>query len=93
MLRKARDSLDGLGWEIEEAEPDLREADEVFDVLRALSFVRDFQDEYSQHREQLKETLAANIEAGLRLTPSQIASAQTTTHRHLRPHGGILLTL
>ena len=76
VLRKTRESLDGLGWQIEEAEPDLSEADEVFDVLRALSFVRDYHAEYEQHRELLKETLAANIEAGLRLAPSQIAGAQ-----------------
>jgi amidase len=75
-LREARRAIDGLGWEIEEAEPDLREADEVFDVLRALSFVGNYHADYVQHRELLKETVAANIEAGLRLTPLQIARAQ-----------------
>ena len=77
VLRKARDRIDGLGWEIEEAEPDLREADEAFDVLRAFSFASDYRAEYEQHRELLKETLVANIEAGLRLTPLQIAAAQS----------------
>ena len=76
-LCEARRAIDGLGWDIEEAEPDLRDADEVFDVLRALSFVGGHHAEYVRHRELLKETVAANIEAGLRLTPLQIAAAQS----------------
>ena len=76
VLEGARLTLEELSLEIEEAEPDLKGADEVFDVLRALSFVRSMHTEYSQHRGLLKETLAANIEAGLRLTARQIAKAQ-----------------
>ena len=76
VLGAARNKLDELGWDMAEAEPDLSGADEVFEVLRALSFVRDLHAEYSQHRELLKETVATNIEAGLRLAPQQIANAQ-----------------
>ncbi len=76
MLEEGRRALDGLGWQVEEAEPDLRGADEVFDVLRALSFVRGLHTEYVQHRDLLKDTVVQNIEAGLRLTPLRIAAAQ-----------------
>ncbi|MBN2204558.1 MAG: amidase, partial [Thermoleophilia bacterium] len=76
VLEEGRRALDGLGWQVEEAEPDLRAADEVFDVLRALSFVRALHHEYVAHRELLKDTVVQNIEAGLRLTPLRIAAAQ-----------------
>ncbi|HSL96727.1 MAG TPA: amidase [Thermoleophilia bacterium] len=76
VLEEGRRVLDGLGWQVEEAEPDLRGADEVFEVLRALSFVRALHHEYVAHRESLKDTVAQNIEAGLRLTPLRIAAAQ-----------------
>jgi len=78
VLATARTAIEGLGWEIEEAEPDLSRADEVFDVLRALGFVRDYGGEYERHRELLKETVAGNIEAGLRLSGARVAAAQTT---------------
>jgi amidase len=76
VLEEGRRAVDGLGWQIEEAEPDLRVADEVFEVLRALSFVRALHHEYVAHRDLLKDTVVQNIEAGLRLTPLRIAAAQ-----------------
>ncbi len=76
VLEAGRRALEGLGWQIEEAEPDLTGADDVFDVLRALSFVRSLHDEYVRRRSLLKDTVVQNIEAGLRLTPLQIAAAQ-----------------
>jgi amidase len=76
VLEGGRRALDGLGWQVEEAEPDLRGADEVFEVLRALSFVRGLHDEYLRHRDLLKDTVVWNIEQGLRLTPLRIAAAQ-----------------
>jgi len=76
VLEQGRRALGGLGWEIVEAEPDLSGADEVFEVLRALSFVRGLHDEYTRHRDLLKATVVQNIEAGLRLAPPRIAAAQ-----------------
>ena len=76
VLEEGRRALDGLGWQVEEAEPDPCGADEVFEVLRALGFVRALHHEYVAHRELLKDTAAENIEAGLRLTPLRIAAAQ-----------------
>ncbi|MEE4275207.1 MAG: amidase [Thermoleophilia bacterium] len=76
VLGEGRRALDGLGWQGEEAEPDLRGADEVFEVMRALSFVRALHREYVAHRDLLKDTVVENIEAGLRLTPLRIAAAQ-----------------
>jgi amidase len=76
VLEEGRRALCGLGWEVEEAEPDLGGADEVFEVLRALSFVRAHHPEYVAHRGSLKDTVVQNIETGLRLTPLRIATAQ-----------------
>ena len=76
VLEEGRRALEGLGWEVEEAEPDLRGADEVFEVLRALSFVRGLHGDYVHHPDLLKDTVVQNIEAGLRLTPLRIAAAQ-----------------
>ena len=76
VLEEGRRALDGLGWQIDEAEPDLHGADEVFEVLRALGFVRALHHEYVAHRDLLKDTVVWNIEQGLRLTPLRIAAAQ-----------------
>jgi len=76
VLEGGRRAIEGLGWQVEEAEPDLSGADEVFEALRALSFVRGLHHEYVHHRDLLKDTVAQNIEAGLRLTPLRIAAAQ-----------------
>ena len=52
VLEEGRRALEGLGWQVEEAEPDLAGADDVFDVLRALSFLRSLHDEYARHRDR-----------------------------------------
>ncbi len=75
VLARARALLEDLGCVVEDAEPDLSGADEAFDVLRALSFVVAHHDKWLQHRELLKDTVAWNIQEGLKLTPERIAAA------------------
>jgi amidase len=67
--------LERLGCEVDDAEPDLSDADEAFDVLRALGFVANHHDKWLRHRDLLKDTVVWNIEAGLDLTPLRIAAA------------------
>jgi amidase len=67
--------LEELGCVVEEAEPDLRGADEAFETLRALRFAGLYGPLLDQHRDRLKDTVVWNIERGLELTPAQISRA------------------
>ncbi|NJN18781.1 MAG: amidase [Oscillochloris sp.] len=64
-----------LGCEIEEATPDFQDADEIFMTLRALSFEAGLGALLDTNREQLKDTVIWNIEAGRALSGPQIARA------------------
>ncbi|MGZ5037306.1 MAG: amidase [Usitatibacter sp.] len=75
VLEKQRKALESLGCVVEEAHPDLRGADEVFHVLRALSFVMRYRELANTHRAQIKETVLWNIEEGMKLDPPRIARA------------------
>lgn len=75
VLAPQRAVFEGLGCEVHDAEPDLSDADEGFDVLRALGFLANHHDKWLLHRELLKDTVVWNIEAGLELTPLRIAQA------------------
>jgi amidase len=63
------------GWQVREAAPCLAAADEVFRVMRALYLAARFGELLRDHRDEIKETLAANIELGLRLTGDEVTSA------------------
>jgi amidase len=73
VLAGARATLEEIGCEVVDAEPDLASADEVFQVLRALNMVR----LAGLPRERLKDTLVWNIEKGLALRPTEIAAARS----------------
>jgi len=68
--------LEDLGALVEEATPDLRDADETFKVWRAWSFALSYGDLLSTHRRFIKDTIIWNVEEGLKLTGSQIAQAE-----------------
>jgi amidase len=65
-----------LGCEVVEASPDLAGVDEVFQVLRAWSFVYSLRNEYATHRHLLKGTVVWNIEQGMRLSGLDLAAAE-----------------
>src|SRR5689334_4021903 len=75
VLTAMRGRLEAAGCVVTDAAPALADADEVFQVLRAARMaakaplLRD-------HREQVKATLAWNIEKGLALTGEQVAVAR-----------------
>ena len=75
VLEKRRGVFESLGCIVEEAYPDLDGADEVFRVLRALSFVMRYGELAKTHRGQIKETVLWNVEEGLKLEPARIARA------------------
>jgi amidase len=75
VLSAARDRLEQAGCEVADQAPDLSDADEVFQVLRAARMAG-MAPLLRAHRGQIKAALAWNIEKGIALTGEQIASAQ-----------------
>ena len=67
--------LGDLGCTVEAAHPDLRDADEIFQVLRAWKTAAARVSDYREHRDRLKDTVIWNIERGLPLSGLEIADA------------------
>jgi len=59
--------LEELGCRVESAEPDLRDAEEIFLTLRSLLFADEFGPLLPDAREQLKDTIVWNTEHGLQV--------------------------
>jgi amidase len=76
VLESQRHIFEALGCIVEEAQPDFRDADEIFKTLRAWSFESSMGELLKTHRDQLKETVIWNIEAGAKLTGPQVAQAE-----------------
>jgi amidase len=65
-----------LGCIVEDATPDLRDADEIFLVLRAWDYELAYGALLREHRALMKDTVVWNIEQGARLTGSQVGAAE-----------------
>jgi amidase len=76
ITRKAAYSLAEHGVIVEDAHPDLSEAHECFQTLRALGFAVGRGKLLETHRDQLKPEVIWNIEKGLNLTGEQIIRAE-----------------
>lgn len=72
-VNSTRSIFESLGCIVEDAEPNLAEADEIFKAWRAWFFESVFAPEYTNHKELLKDTIIWNIEQGLTLTGAQLA--------------------
>jgi amidase len=75
-IEKQRPVFASLGCAIEEAAPDLRDADEAFRVWRAWLFDLGYSEMLEKHRAQMKDTVVWNIEEGMKLTGPQIGRAE-----------------
>lgn len=75
-IEQALPAFADLGCSVEAATPDLRDADEIFEVLRAWNFDLTHGELLQTRRDQLKQTVVWNIEEGQRLTGSQVALAE-----------------
>ena len=73
VLESIRPVFKSLGCLVEEAEPNLAEAEEAFQVQRAIGFVEAFDDLLEAQRPLMKDTLVGNIEAGRGMDGSRIA--------------------
>ena len=65
-----------LGCTVEESDPDLRDADEIFQTLRAFSFAMAHEAHLRDHRDKMKDTLVWNVEKGLALGAMEVAHAE-----------------
>jgi amidase len=76
VLEGARPVFEGLGCVVEEGEPDFSGADEIFLTWRAWYYELSFGHLLDEHRDELKDTVAWNIEEGRKLTGSQLGRAE-----------------
>jgi amidase len=75
-VEAAAEKLAQAGIIVEEAHPDLSEAHECFQVLRALSFATGLKDLLARHGDRLKPEIVWNVEKGLKLTVEEIIRAE-----------------
>jgi amidase len=75
-LEPQRKILESLGCVIDEAQPDLRDAREIFQALRAFAFATRYGPMLAEHRHQIKDTVIWNTEQGLKLTARELAEAE-----------------
>ena len=76
IVMKAARKFEQAGVIVEEAHPDLHEALECAQVLRALSYAVGMRTLLENHRAQLKPEIIWNIEKGLALTGAEISKAE-----------------
>jgi len=74
-LASVPDELSDLGCEVVETWPDLSDAPEIFQTLRAWMFAHRYGPLLENHREQLKETVIWNAEKGLSMSMRDHAEA------------------
>jgi len=75
-IDKQRAVFESLGCVLEEKFPDLSGADEAFMVWRAWLFELMYGELLKTHRDQMKDTVIWNTEAGVKLTGPQIGQAE-----------------
>lgn len=68
--------FEAMGSNVELAEPDLRDAIDIFQTLRAALFATEHADHLRHQRDQLKPEVIWNIEKGLALTADDIGKAE-----------------
>ncbi|MGX5357245.1 amidase [Kocuria sp. KH4] len=87
VLRTQAQVFEQLGAVVEEAVPDLRDADEVFDTTRAFDMATALRATVAEHRKLVKPEIVWNVERGLALTGPQLmdaALARTRLHTAVR---------
>lgn len=75
-IEKQRGVFESLGCVLEEKFPDLSGADEAFKIWRAWLFEIQYGELLKTHRDQIKDTVIWNTEAGEKLSGPQIGQAE-----------------
>ncbi|MDP6750844.1 MAG: amidase [Candidatus Poribacteria bacterium] len=76
VIDRQRHVFKSLGCLVEDGEPDFTDADEIFKVWRAWRFEVAYGALLESHREQMKDTVIWNIEAGVKLSGSEVGQAE-----------------
>jgi amidase len=76
VLAARRPVFEALGCAVEDGEPDLHDARDIFQVWRAWSFATRLAPLLAEHRHQMKDTVVWNIEEGLKLTARDVGEAE-----------------
>lgn len=76
ICRRAAWRFAELGVEVEETHPDLSEAHEAFQTLRALGFAASHAAKLKEHPDKIKPETVWNVEKGLALSVEQILKAE-----------------
>lgn len=87
VIAAAPDVFRDLGCTVEADAPDLKDAPDIFQALRAYLFAASFGDAYAVAKDKLKDTIIWNIERGLSLSPTDIGKAeiaQTEIYNRMR---------
>ncbi len=75
VLEAQRRTFEDLGCIVEEAAPDLRDADSIFLTIRGFRSAALYDELLATHRDQMKPEAVREVEAGLRLTSGEVARA------------------
>ncbi len=75
-LDSQRRVFEELGCVVEDAEPPLEDAGEIFHTLRAAIFAHQHEANIRDHRELVKETIIWNAEQGMRLSALEVKKAE-----------------
>lgn len=76
VLASQRGTFQSLGCLVEDGQPDLSDAREIFQVWRAWAFALKFGPLLGEHRRQMKDTVIWNVEQGFKLTGREIGEAE-----------------
>lgn len=80
VLESSAKVFEDLGCDVEEAYPDLSDAEEIFQVFRAYEMELSNATAYEQFKEYLKPSLIWNIEKGMNLKGTDIGRAERLRH-------------
>jgi amidase len=76
VLDGQRKTFEALGCAVEDGQPDLRDAREIFQVWRAMRFAIRYGPMLAEHRSRMKDTVVWNTEQGLALTGAAVLDAE-----------------
>jgi amidase len=77
---RQRPLFEALGCAVEDAAPDLREADGIFRTLRAKAFLEKHGETVRLHGALVKETVREEVAIGARLSAAEIDAAERARH-------------
>ena len=71
-----RHTFEDIGCKVEDNAPDLQDADEIFQTIRAYLFAHQHHEHLEENRAQLKQSVIWNAEKGLALSALDVADAE-----------------